>query len=102
MVNKASKWESQLWSYLSTGNGMRCPQFSNCSTRSKGDYCPDADKDDFSQLIDSDGHFDRARFNGVKPCGEGVMQHVESLAEHKFGRGRATDLPIPTNLVELA
>jgi len=81
---------------------MHCPQFSRCSTRLRGDYCSDADKDEFNQLIDSDSHFDLARFNGVKPCDEEVMQHVERLAEYKFGRGRAADLRVPTNLVELA
>ena len=56
-------------------------------------------KDEFSQLIDSDSHFDPARFNRVKPCGEGVMQHVERLAEHIFERDRATDLPVPSTLI---
>ncbi len=102
MVSKASKWESQLWSYLSTGNGMRCPHFSVCATRLKGDYCPDTGRDEFCQLIDSDGHFDPACFNRVKPCGEVVMQHVERLAEHKFGCERATELPVPTDLVQQA
>ena len=102
MVSKASKWETQLCSDLSTGNGMHCPHFSGCTTRLKGGYCPDTSKDEFSQIIDSDGHFDPARFNGVKPCGGVIMQHVERLAEHKFGRDRATELPVPTDLIQLA
>ena len=38
----------------------------------------------------------------MKPCGEGVMQNIEMLAEHKFGRDRATELPVPTDLIQLA
>jgi predicted transcriptional regulator len=68
----------------------------------RGNYCPDADRERFHQLVDSDDHFDSVFFNGVKPCGEGVMQNVEMLAERKFGRDRATKLPVPTDLIQLA
>jgi hypothetical protein len=102
LVSKASNWETQLWSHLCTGNGTHCPQFSSCTTRLRGDYCPDTDRERFHQLVDSDDHFDPACFDGVKPCGEGVMQNIEMLAEHKFGRNRATELPVPTDLIHLA
>ena len=81
---------------------MHCPHFSGCATRLKGGYCLDTRKAEFCQLIDSDGHFDPAQFERVKPCGEGVMQHVERLAEHKFGRDRAAEPPVSTDLVKLA
>ena len=81
---------------------MHCPQFSGCATRLKGDYCPDTGRAEFSQLIDSDGHFDPAYFNRVKLCSEVVMQCVEKLAEHKFGGERATELPVPTDLIQQA
>jgi hypothetical protein len=81
---------------------MHCPQFSGCATRLEGGYCSDADRDSFNRLIDSDGHFSPSHFDGVKPCGEGVMQHVERLAEHRFGYDEATELPVPTDLIQLA
>ena len=81
---------------------MHCPQFSSCSIRLRGDYCPDTDKDRFNQLINSDGHFPAEDFAQVKPCRGEIMQHVERLAEHRFGRDRADELPVPTSLIEMA
>jgi predicted transcriptional regulator len=81
---------------------MHCPQFSSCTIRLRGDYCPNTDKDRFNQLINSDGHFFPDNFNQVKICSGEVMQHVERLAEHRFGRDRANELPVPTNLIALA
>jgi hypothetical protein len=102
LVSKASEWETRLWSYLSIGDGMHCPQFTYCATRLKGDYCPDTNKDEFSRLIDSDGHFDPARFDHARLCGESIMQYVARLAEQELRRGNTTELPVPTDLVQLA
>jgi predicted transcriptional regulator len=38
----------------------------------------------------------------VKICGGEIMQHVERLAEHRFGCDRANELPVSTNLIALA
>jgi hypothetical protein len=82
---------------------MHCPHFSGCATRLNGGYCLDTDKNQFSQLIDSDGHFDAAHFDNVRPCGRGIINHVEKLAEARFGYSTATiELPVPTDLIQLA
>jgi hypothetical protein len=59
----------------------------------KGSYCPNANKDEFSQLVDSDGHFNPAYFDHTKLCGKGVMQHVARLAEQQLRHGKTTKLP---------
>jgi len=63
---------------------MHCPQFSGCATRLKGSYCPDTDKEEFSRLIDSDGHFDPAHFGHAKLCGKG-----DNAACRQIGRAAA-------------
>lgn len=101
MVKKLLNWESQLWSYLTTGNGMHCPLLNYCTSKLRSDGCADANRKKLSELIASDGQFDPDQFDRVKFCGDGVMPYVERLAEQQLRRCKVTDIPVPTDLVQL-
>lgn len=40
ITGKLPKWETQLWSHVSSGDGTHCPLYSRCLTRRKGRHCP--------------------------------------------------------------
>jgi len=35
-TGKTPKWESELWSYISQGDGEHCPEYSQCQVRLRG------------------------------------------------------------------
>lgn len=39
MKLKISNWESELWSYVSSGDGMHCPRRDHCESRRSGSGC---------------------------------------------------------------
>ena len=101
MARKLPSWESQLWAYLTTGNGMHCPLLNYCTSTLRSECCADANREKLSLLIASDGHFDPDKFDRVKPCGEGVMPYVERLAEQQLRHGKVSSIPVPTDLVQI-
>ncbi|UCB42919.1 MAG: ImmA/IrrE family metallo-endopeptidase [Dehalococcoidales bacterium] len=102
MARKLPKWEEQLWSYLTTGNGMRCPLLNCCTSMLRSEWCADTNLTKLNLLIASDGQFDPDSFDRIRPCGEGVMPYVERLAEQQLRRGKVAAIPVPTDLVQLA
>ena len=53
MVQKIPRWESELWSYLSASDGMRCPLYEHCHVRLIGKWCLDDERERLDQLLDS-------------------------------------------------
>lgn len=39
MERKTPRWESELWSYLSCGDGTNCPMYSSCQLRGSNVRC---------------------------------------------------------------
>ena len=101
MVRKLPSWEAQLWSYLTTGNGMHCPLLNCCTSMLRSEWCADTNLKKLKLLIASDGQFDPEKFERVRSCGDGVMPYVERLAEQQLRRGKVTSIPVPTDLVQL-
>lgn len=99
---KAPAWESELWSRVSTGDGMHCPLLRDCEFRKRGGWCPDIDKDYVTRLVDNN-RADFRRYDSIssRTCGR-IFQLVEMLAEEYLKRGRVTCPPVPIGLVSLA
>jgi hypothetical protein len=38
-VGRIPRWEAELWSYLSRGDGIHCPVYQSCPLRLKGAWC---------------------------------------------------------------
>lgn len=83
-VGKVPKWESELWGYLSSGDGMRCPVYSRCQNRLRGDWCPSDNINHITHLLD-DRRFNISKYTSIiggiagGECGR-VFQLVERMA----------------------
>jgi hypothetical protein len=102
MAGQCPKWESQLWSYVSTGDGMHCPLISQCRAKQSGTWCPDDDSEKLRQLIGSDGQFTTANYEFREPRGGVIFPAVEKLAQKHLERGRVSCLPVPIELISVA
>lgn len=102
MAGKISRWESELWSYVSNGDGERCPLYSHCQVRQRGSWCPDDDREQFIRLLDNE-RFNFSNYDFIKCKAYGrVFELVEMLAQKYLKRGRIHRPPVPTRLVSLA
>ena len=106
MAGEPLRWECELWSYLSNGDGMCCPVYARCHIRQGGGWCPDDNKEHLSRLNDS-GQFSIDNPDFGKTRSESgrsgrVFQLVERLAQKQLKRGRVYCPPVPSSIVSLA
>lgn len=50
IAGKTARWESELWSYLSRGDGVNCPLHHDCELRQNGGLCLDDHRDRLHKL----------------------------------------------------
>ncbi len=99
---RSPKWESELWSHLSSGDGMHCPLSSECSARRDGRWCPDENSEKLRELIDADGEFGPAEHELPWLRDEVIFPAIERLAEKQLRSGNVDRLPVPIEVVSLA
>jgi len=103
MAEETPQYESKLWSYLSRGDGIRCPLYDHCQVRQVGGWCPDDDKEHIGRMIDGDQFkFNEFDFIGHETRHHKIFKYVEKLARRFVKMGEVHDPPIPTELVFLA
>ena len=51
-TGKTPEWETRLWRYISTGNGMSCPLQGSCQVKKAGGWCPNDNKERINQVLD--------------------------------------------------
>ncbi len=99
------EWESELWSYVSNGDGQHCSIHQTCYARMQGTWCPDDNSHFLRRLLTSDD-FSPEEFNKVviPNCGgDGLIGRIlvrlsnQYLAKHGGGCP-----PVPTELALLA
>jgi len=105
MRSKIPKWETELWSYISCGNGMSCPLYNHCRIRERGGCCPSDEREHLNQLLD-ETQYNPHSFDFIRSeCGCGgpgrVFQLVEMLAQQCLKLGKAHYPPVPTGLVKI-
>ena len=102
ILRKIPRWESQLWSYVSRGDGVYCPVYSLCQFRRRGGWCISDDKERLEKLLDS-RQFNPSNYDFVDhmtPCG--IFKLVETLAQSMLRKGKGCCPPVPAELVSLA
>ncbi|TET17807.1 MAG: ImmA/IrrE family metallo-endopeptidase [Dehalococcoidia bacterium] len=101
MREKVPRWESELWSYMSSSDGMHCPLASHCQIRQSGKWCIDDNMERLNQLLDAKG-FNLRNYDFIEceACGR-IFKMVEMLARRYLKRGRVRCPPVPTGLVSL-
>ncbi len=105
MVAKSPKWESELWSFVSSGDGMRCPAYDNCQKRLSGKPCKDDKRKMLARFIESGEQFNSDDYNLLQPQKYNEMgmafQLVEKLALKQLKSKGTHSPPVPTELAML-
>ena len=103
MLAKISRWEVELWSYVSVGDGIRCPLHGRCQIKKRGGWCPDENRERLNRLLDErrfDLHsYDFIKSEGKKRCR--ITQLLERAARTCLKMGKLCCPPVSTELVTL-
>ena len=104
MAVKIPKWEAELWSYVSSGDGEHCPLYDRCRTRRGCSWCPDEHKEHFNQLLDetqltphSCDFIETTKGRGIGR----VFLLVELMARKYLKMGEVRCPPVPAVLIGL-
>jgi len=113
MVEKTDKRESELWSYMSKGDGINCPLCGDCEIKQNGGSCLDEHKDKLGELygvIPLDVDFDTERIDNFNEAvGRDflenwvpgpIFQLVESLANKYIEQSAITQPPVPAQIID--
>jgi len=104
MAGKIPRWESELWSYVSSGDGMRCPLYSHCQVRQKGGWCPDDNKKRLSLFL-NERQFNLSNYDFIQSEAKGFcrpFQLVEMLTQRYLKMRGVHSPPAPTDIISLA
>jgi hypothetical protein len=104
---KSPEWETELWSYISQGDGINCPVYESCIYRLKGNWCLNEHKEYFdavNSFIDEDNP-DPDIFKNVSmksicgPKNGRVFELVQQLAYKYHQQAGLDDAPVPSDLI---
>ena len=101
ITEKIPKWESDLWFYISYGDGMHCPFRDHCQTRKRGSWCADDYAEQLNQFVDIE-QFNGSGCNFVASgsC-DVIFEWVRMLASKYLELGGITNPPVPMELISL-
>jgi hypothetical protein len=107
MEKKTPRWESELWSYLSIGDGTHCPLYLSCRTREDGVKCLNVDEQyskSLNEFIDNDepepSSLASAEFNfPTCPRTGRIFWLVRKLASRFQEEAGIERLPVPNDLI---
>jgi len=100
-AERIPRWESELWSYVSSGDGEHCPFYDDCHIRQAGQWCPDDNKERLAQLVD-ETQFKPSKCNSIEcgTCG-GIFGMVEMLAQRWLKKAKVHCPPVPSEIASL-
>lgn len=99
-AEKIPKWESELWSCISSGDGMQCPLYSCCQVRQRAGWCPSDCVERIDQLLDTSCSNLSDYGPAVISCR--IFKLVEMLAQKYLKKGKVYYPPVPAELASLA
>jgi len=99
MIREVPDWETELWSYIGSGNGRNCPMVDVCTVHDEPGHCPDDLKERINELLEAT-RFNPSDFNFIKGPPHGRMHElVEKLACHYLIKGQVSKPPVSVNLM---
>jgi hypothetical protein len=109
MGRKTHRWEVELWSYLSKGDGIHCPVYQSCRLRLQGIWCL-SDHEEYykarNELLDDDFDLDdpaRIKFEFSRCSKSGrIFKLVSKLATKYRVEAGIDQLPVPVGLISRA
>jgi hypothetical protein len=101
MTGKIPKWEDNLWSYLSSGDGDHCPLYAECPKRQSGNLCI-ADQVTFMRAYLDNENLSTCQL--YKMITENIIRGslypgLERLALNHVERSNIQSPPIPIDVV---
>ena len=104
-VGKIPRWEAELWSHVSSGDGIHCPLYGRRLVTKKGGWCPDEYRERLNRLLD-ERQFNLHSYDFIKAEGKDkghckLSQLVERLAGTYLKMGNVRCPPVSTGLVRL-
>jgi hypothetical protein len=110
MKRKSPRWLTELWEYLSRGDGIKCPIYQSCQLRLNGAWCVSDHEEYFesrNEFLDDD-ESDLSKIAGIDfelplcATAERILNLVRKLAnKYRFEAG-ISRLPISDNIVTRA
>ncbi len=106
-ASKVPKWESALWSYVSSGDGELCPLGSYCHTKQRDGWCLDDNKEYLNRVVDYKRFkildYNFIDYNLIKHAPScRIFTKLEMLAQRWLEKGKVHCPPVPTELIWLA
>jgi len=100
MTVKTPKWEAELWSYVSSGDGQHCPLYMRCRIRQKGGWCADDNSENLNWFDGERFYFSSFDFIESGTC-YGEFKLLEMLARKLLKEGEISGPPVPMELISL-
>jgi hypothetical protein len=104
MAAEIPKWENELWSYVSSGDGEHCPLRTHCQTKLACGWCPDENKERLNQFLEQDEatlhSCDFIETNIGGQTGR-LFLLTELMAQKYLKIGGVRCPPVPTALIRL-
>jgi hypothetical protein len=106
-VEKIPRWEAELWSYLSKGDGTHCPIYESCHLRLQGEWCLSEHEEYFQLMNDflddevpdlTDPASIEFEFRGCRHVGR-IFSLVRRLAVRYQTEAGMDRLPVPADLI---
>jgi hypothetical protein len=104
---KVPKWEAELWSYLTQGDGIHCPLYQSCRLRLEGGWCL-SEHEEYYQLMNDfldDEASDLIDPAGIKfefpacPYSGRIFKLVRKFAAKCRTEAGIDSLPVPVDLI---
>jgi len=102
-LEKIPKWETELWSLVSRGDGEHCPLYDRCRIKKECSWCVSEHSAKISQLLE-ERRFNIAKCDFIKAEPKRLgkpFRLVEMLAQKCLKKGKAHGPPVPVELVQL-
>ncbi len=104
MAEKVPKWESELWFYISDGDGVHCPLYSRCRRRLRNGLCENESEllDKLKRLLDKD-RYSISDYDFIKPTKPGrIFKLLELLAGKYLRQAKVIQPPVPIECISMA
>jgi hypothetical protein len=107
MEKKTPRWESELWSYLCSGDGTSCPMYQSCQLRGSNVGCF-SEHEEYFQLVNEFVDEDEPEFHAPSiakfefptcPGSGRIFRLVTRLAEKYQEAAGINHPPVPTDLI---
>jgi hypothetical protein len=110
MEKKTPRWEAELWSYLSRGDGIHCPLYQTCQLRRNNAWCL-SEHEEYCEAINRFVDDDDLDFPNLAsfefeilqcPRSGRIFKLVRRLANRYSVEAGINQLPVPTDLITQA